>query len=152
MNYSSDKTAAFNPDVWGPHYWFVLNSIAHSYPLYPNEVTKRKYYDFIHNLPLFIPHEKIGNKFGQLLDKFPVTPYLDKKDSFIRWVNFIHNKVNELLDKPTMNLAESEHEYRKQYRPVEDKLFFGHTAEPMFAVYGNTALITGLLITIYLIL
>ena len=33
----------FEPNVWGPHYWFFLHSIAHSYSSHPNEVTKRKY-------------------------------------------------------------------------------------------------------------
>ena len=83
-----------DPDIWGPHYWFFLHTLAYSYPATPNAITKRKYYDCIHNLPLFIPHDEIGNKFSRLLDKYPVTPYLDKRESFLRWVNFIHNKVN----------------------------------------------------------
>ena len=31
-----------NPKVWGPHYWFVLHTIANTYPLSPNDVTKKK--------------------------------------------------------------------------------------------------------------
>ena len=27
----------YNPQVWGPHYWFVLYTIASTYPDYPNE-------------------------------------------------------------------------------------------------------------------
>ena len=30
-----------NPDIWGPHYWFVLYTIAISYPINPNDVTKK---------------------------------------------------------------------------------------------------------------
>ena len=41
--------------VWGPHYWFVLQSMGLTYPLNPNAVTKKKYYDFIQNIPLFLP-------------------------------------------------------------------------------------------------
>ena len=44
---------ALNPKVWRPHYWFVLHTIALTYPLHPNETIKKKYYDFINNfLPL----------------------------------------------------------------------------------------------------
>ena len=32
----------FDPDVWGPHYWFFLHTIAESYPIHPNSVTKKK--------------------------------------------------------------------------------------------------------------
>ena len=31
----------FDPNVWGPHYWFFLHTIAESYPLHPNDVTKK---------------------------------------------------------------------------------------------------------------
>jgi FAD-linked sulfhydryl oxidase len=94
----------FEPSVWGPHYWFFLHTVAHSYPENPNEVTKRKYYDLIHNMPLFIPIAEMGNKFSNMLDKYPVTPYLDSKESFIRWVHFIHNKFNCLLGKEEFSL------------------------------------------------
>ena len=89
----------FDPSVWGPHYWFFLHTIAESYPMHPNEVTKRKYYDLIQNLPIFIPIDEIGNFVSQLLDKYPVTPYLDNRDSFVRWMNFIQNKVNVNIGK-----------------------------------------------------
>ena len=42
--------------IWGPHYWFVLLTIAISYPIHPNDVTKKKYYELIQNFPLFIPN------------------------------------------------------------------------------------------------
>lgn len=99
--------------VWGPKYWFVLHSIAYHYPDYPNEVTKRKYYDFIQNVPLFLPNIDMGNNFTLLLDKYPVTPYLDCRDSFIRWVHFIHNKINIAIKKNTITLSESLEQYHE---------------------------------------
>ena len=110
---------ALNPDIWGPHYWFVLQTIALNYPMSPNEVTKKKYYDLIQNIPLFIPHEQLSNKLLELLDKFPITPYLDSKESFIKWVNFIHNKINVLFDKPIIELQEGIQKYYDHYKPVE---------------------------------
>lgn len=108
-----------NAKVWGPHYWFVLMTIAVSYPIKPNEITKKKYYEFIVNLPLFIPNEKIGNKFAKLLDKYPVTPYLDSREMFTRWVHFIHNRINIILGKKNVSLGDAMKEYHDQYK--EDK-------------------------------
>ena len=96
-----------DPTVWGPHYWFVLFSIAVSYSNNPNDVIKKKYYDFFHNLPLFIPHIEIGDDFSKLLDKYPVTPYLDSRDSLMKWVNFIHNRVNIKLGKNELMFVSS---------------------------------------------
>ncbi len=106
----------FEPDVWGPHYWFFLHTIAHSYPESPNAVTKRKYYDLIQNMPLFIPVSEIGNKFSNLLDKYPVTPYLDSRESFIRWVHFIHNKVNVSIGKEEISFLKSIDIYKSYYK------------------------------------
>ena len=43
----------YNPDIWGPHYWFFLHSIANCYPKVCNKVTQRKYYDLIMNMLCF---------------------------------------------------------------------------------------------------
>jgi hypothetical protein len=107
----------FDSEIWGPHYWFFLHTIAHSYPNHPNAVTKRKYYDFITNLPLFIPDIEIGNRFANLLDKYPVTPYLDSRESFIRWTHFIHNKINVMLGKEEISYLASLDAYKNQYKP-----------------------------------
>lgn len=107
----------FDPSVWGPHYWFFMHTIAESYPLTPNSVTKRKYYDFIQNMPLFIPVPEMGDKFSQLLDKHPVTPYLDSRDSFVRWTHFMHNKYNALLGKEEISLPLALDKYRAEYKP-----------------------------------
>jgi len=110
---------ALNPEIWGPHYWFVIQTIAFTYPNSPNEVTKKKYYDLIQNIPLFIPQERLSNQFLELLDKFPITPYLDSRESFIKWINFIHNKINVMFDKPIVELHEGVQKYYDHYKPVE---------------------------------
>ena len=107
--------------VWGPHYWFVLYSIAITYPNTPNNVTKKKYYEFIQNLPLFLPHDEISNYFSNMLIKYPVTPYLDSRDSFTRWVHFMHNRINVILNKPEITLKEAYQNYYDNYKPKIQK-------------------------------
>ena len=105
-----------DPKIWGPHYWFFLHTMAMTYPHYPNSVTKKKYYEFIQNLPLFIPVEEISSEFSKLIDTYPITPYLDNRDSFLRWMHFIHNKINEKLEKPSISLSDFFIEYYNQYK------------------------------------
>jgi hypothetical protein len=111
-----------DPKVWGPHYWFFLHTLSMTYPLHPNAVSKKKYYDFIHSLPLFIPVESISSEFSKLLNIYPVTPYLDNRESFIRWMHFIHNKINEKLEKPQMKLNDFYVKYYEQYKNNDTKL------------------------------
>lgn len=111
-----------DPKIWGPHYWFFLHTVAMTYPHHPNSVTKKKYYEFIQNLPLFIPIEEISKDFENLIDNYPITPYLDNRDSFLRWVHFIHNKINEKLEKPQILLNDFFIKYYNEYKSQNDKL------------------------------
>ena len=106
-----------DPLVWGPNYWFFLHTIAISYPLTPNSTTKKKYYNLIQTLPLLLPNEEFGKNFSKLLDEYPVTPYLDSRESFTKWMHFIHNKVNIFLNKPQLSYKDSMLEYYKNYKP-----------------------------------
>jgi hypothetical protein len=110
-----------DPKVWGPHYWFFLHTIAVTYPHHPNAVTKKKYYDLIQNLHIFLPIDKIANEFSELLEQYPITPYLDNRESFVRWTWFIHNKINEKLEKPKITLEEFYKQYYENYKPKDVK-------------------------------
>ena len=111
-----------DPTIWGPHYWFFLHTLSMSYPHHPNAVTKKKYYELIQNLPLFIPVESIGSDFEKLLNEYPVTAYLDSRESLIRWMHFIHNKINEKLEKPKITLNEFYFRYYEEYKPKDIKM------------------------------
>lgn len=108
---------ALDPKIWGPQYWFVIHTIALTYPLTPSEVTKKKYYDFFHNIPLFIPIQEIGNTFSGFLDRYPVTPYLDSRPSLVKWTHFIHNKINVSLGLEEIPMDEAMSAYYSLYKP-----------------------------------
>lgn len=107
--------------IWGPHYWFFLHTAAMSYPVTPNDTVKKKFYEFIQNFPLFIPDPKISASFTTILDTYPVSPYLDSKDSFVRWTHFIHNKINKKLEKDVISLEKFYINYYKQYETTSEK-------------------------------
>ena len=108
-----------NPNVWLPHLKFTLQTMAITYPSNPNDVAKKKYYDFISNLPVFIPIDPIGKNFMDLLDKYPVTPYLDSRMSMMKWVHFIFNKISLQLDQPVEEFYDSLEKYYDEYKPKE---------------------------------
>ncbi len=108
-----------DPKVWIEHYKFIMITISMYYPKFPNDVTKKKYYDFIQNIPLFIPQKPLGEEFLKILDEFPVTPYLDSRLSFMKWVNFINNKLNKRLGVEETDLYKSLEHYYANYKPEE---------------------------------
>jgi hypothetical protein len=122
MSHLAKNNVLLDPTVWGPHFWFVLHTLAITYPHQPNAITKKKYYELIQSLPLFIPTDKIGSDFSKLLDDYPVTAYLDSKEALIKWMHFIHNKINEKLEKPKITLNEFYFRYYEEYKPKDIKL------------------------------
>ena len=132
--------------TWGPHYWFFMMSVAMSYSDYPNDIIKRKYYDFFMNLPLFIPDKEMGKTFASMLDAYPITPYLSSKDSLIRWVVFIHNKINSKLGKHNMSVDEAIKNYFDMYLP---KPLYLHQELKIKRYYIHVAFILACLVAIY---
>ena len=112
---------SLNPEVWGPHYWFFLHTISLNYPHHPNAETKKAYYELMKNMNLFIPVEKVAKDFDALMGLYPVSPYLDSRESFVRWMHFIHNKINEKLEKPKMSMHDFYASYYEMYKPTDVK-------------------------------
>ena len=108
-----------NSEIWGPHYWFTFHTIAMTYPEHPNDMVKKKYYNFFSNVPLFLPNHGIGNHFIKLLDTFPIEPYLNNRESLMKWVHFIHNQINQKLNKPEISFSKSLELYQNHYKKKE---------------------------------
>ena len=142
-------TVYLDPKIWGPHYWFFLHTVAMTYPHHPNAVTKKKYYEFIQNLPLFIPVEEISKDFEKIIDKYPITPYLDNRDSFVRWTHFIHNKINEKLEKPTISLNDFYVQYYNEYKSQNEKLVEYYKLREKFIYGGVLVSILGVIYYLY---
>lgn len=110
------ETDVFSERIWGEKYWFFLKTISFNYPITPNATVKRKYYDLMMNFPIFIPNEKISNIFIELLDKYPVEPYLCNKPSFRRYIWFIYNKYNYILGKEEISYENYTDKYYDEYK------------------------------------
>ena len=108
-------------DVWGPKFWFFLQTVAMTYPEQPDARSKKKYYDLIQNFPMFLPNKRMGKEFSKKLNEFPITPYLSSRLSFQKWVHFMHNKLNKQLGKPELNFHRGLEKYYLHYEPKKTK-------------------------------
>lgn len=138
-----------NPEIWGPHYWFFLYTVAVSYPNKPNETVKKKYYDLIQNFPLFIPVTDIGNTFSKFLDSYPVTPYLDSRESMLKWVHFIHNKINIYLGKDEITYYKAMDLYYNNYKLKEVKKVDDKKNREKYIFFSMILLLIIIIIIIY---
>lgn len=125
-----------DPRVWGPPMWFVIHTVARSYPERPNAITKKKYYEWFQNLPLFLPVQHVSVEFSRLLDTYPVSSYLDNRNSLMRWTHFIHNQVRASLQQPLYTYEEACAAYAEAYRPKRVLPYRAWMAMGALAVVG----------------
>jgi hypothetical protein len=91
------------------HYWFVAQTIAHTYPIQASANIQRVYYNFFHNILLFVPNDPQVMKFHPYIERYPITPYLNGRKGLIEWTYFIYNRIRidlDLLPIPTNELIE----------------------------------------------
>ena len=107
--------------IWSPHMWFSLMTLCISYPKTPTDLVKKQYYTYIHNLPLFYPYDSFDTRFEMLIKQYPLLPYLDSNVSFLKWLNFIQNKTNELYDIKPQPLNDSITEYYRNFETEKER-------------------------------
>ena len=107
--------------VWSPHLWFSLITLAMSYPQNPTDIIKKQYYTYIHNLPLFYPYDNFDKHFELILRTYPITPYLDTNLDLLKWVNFIQNKTDEVYKIKTKTLNDTILDYYKHYETIDEE-------------------------------
>ena len=139
----------YDPHVWGPHYWFVLFTMAITYPIAVTETIKKRYYNFIQDLPLFLPDDNISKSFSEMIIKYPVTPYLDDRESMIKWVHFIHNRHNVMLGKKTITLERALKEYNLHYQSTFDYYRNYRSQYKNIIMVGFVVMIIGISIKLY---
>lgn len=108
-----------DPKIWGPHFWFVLQTISLQYPNKPTETIKKKYYRFFTDLQDFLPNHQMKTTYARFLKEFPLSPYLDSRLSLLKWVHFIHNKYNVMCEKEPIEFYRGMELYYEMYKSDE---------------------------------
>ena len=110
-----------NSKIWFNYFKFIIITISLYYPKYPNDVSKKKYYNLIQNLPVFFPHYPLGPNLLDFLEFQPLTPYLDSRESFIKWVYLMINKLNKDMGEKQNTFETFLKNYYKKYKPPPKK-------------------------------
>lgn len=101
-----------NPKFWGPHGWIFLHSVTMNYPKNPTNDDKNLYKSFFSSLTRVLPCEKCAYHYKQHIKADPIEPALKNRDSLVRWLIKVHNKVNSDLGKPLYTYDQVIEEYK----------------------------------------
>tara|TARA_B110000914_G_C15426080_1_gene429010 strand:- start:353 stop:757 length:405 start_codon:yes stop_codon:yes gene_type:complete len=101
-----------NPKFWGSHGWLFLHTVTMNYPKEPTNEDKTLYRNFFSSLKRVLPCEKCAYHYHQHIKDDPIEPALESRDTLVRWLIKIHNKVNDDLDKPNYTYEQVIEEYK----------------------------------------
>jgi Erv1 / Alr family len=101
------------PTVWGPFFWHTIHITALGYPNDPNYTQKRSAKEFFEALGNLIPCPVCRNHYAVHIQKFPISPHLDKRVDLFRWTVQLHNEVNKSLGKAVLTETEVIYYYKR---------------------------------------
>lgn len=100
------------PSQFGPHYWYMLHSMALNYPVNPTAFAKTKMKAFIEAIPFLLPCLNCTEHAKEFMANANIQEALNgRKDLFTFFWNF-HNLVNTRLGKPEMSFDEALNLYK----------------------------------------
>ena len=108
------------PSVWGPHGWKFMHFVSLGYPENPSQEDKRQYKEFYESLQHILPCGACAQNYKLNLQRTPIDNSLDSRDTLIKWVIDIHNRVNQETGKKTLIHEEALNLYLKQQNPFFD--------------------------------
>ena len=101
------------PTVWGPLFWHTIHITALGYSNEPTYSQKRAAKEFFEALAHLIPCPLCRSHYETHLQKYPISPHLDKRIDLFRWTVNLHNEVNKSLGKPTQTEMEVVYFYKR---------------------------------------
>jgi hypothetical protein len=105
-----------NPQVWGPHTWFFLDSVVLSLPNNLNYEQKNIYKNFFTSLQDILPCEACRNHYKENLKKYPLTDeILSNKENMIKWLLNLHNNIRINSKKIPISIKQFFEYYNKNY-------------------------------------
>lgn len=92
----------FDPNIWGPHAWFFIETITMAYPLHPTNDDKSNFKSFFYMLQFVIPCDKCRINYNKHLSQYPLTDsILQNRDNMFKWIVTMHNAVDSNKTKTT---------------------------------------------------
>ena len=130
------------PAVWGPIFWMTMHIVTIGYSPFPREEEKAAAINFFESLQYVIPCPICKEHYKANLKESPVRDAVGDKQTLIRWLFNMHNKINQQLKKPTITWQEFVHSVvglsrlsRFSFQEVSERPFFD-TQSLLYMVAG----------------
>lgn len=122
----SSKNNGMLTKVWGPPLWIGLHAITFGYPYKIDEeseehqLKKKVYYDFFKLIGEVLPCKYCRQSYKEYFQELDLKEYLHSRESIVRWLYLIHEKVNDKLKVPDCDRI-TFYDFTKKYETYRAK-------------------------------
>ncbi len=146
MTDASKYSVSLPTNVWGPIFWNTIHIVTLGYPVHPTEDDKIGARKFFESLQTVIPCPICREHYKSHLAEMPVEDVLHSRSALIQWGIELHNRVNEMLGKPTINVDQFlDHIHslnsptKSSYKEITTALFVGFlVGAGAYAIYKSS--------------
>jgi hypothetical protein len=106
-------------NVWGPHGWTFIHTIALYYPDKPSIIEQDNMVNFFNNIGKVLPCPKCREHYNTNLNKQELKIASKSRDLLFSWTVMMHNKVNKQNNKKIWTVDEAMKNMAKLYESQE---------------------------------
>lgn len=108
---TSETGGSFDPDIFGPPFWFTLHNAAVAYYDKPNEVAKTMMKNFIASIPVIIPCVKCKEHAHAYIRQQNLDHAVQNRKFLFDFFLQFHNYVSAKGGRPAMSLKDAQELY-----------------------------------------
>lgn len=86
-------------EEWNERQWYFIKTVCHQYPNNPNKIIRKKYYEFMRNIPDFLPECKTNELYIKYSDMYPISSYLDSRTDLLKWYELMYINIDDNVEK-----------------------------------------------------
>lgn len=102
---------SFDPDIFGPPFWFTLHNAAVAYYDYPNAAARAMMKQFIYSIPVIIPCVKCKEHAYAYIKSQNVDCAVENRRNLFEFFVTFHNYVNAKGGRQPMSMQTAEDLY-----------------------------------------
>lgn len=103
--------SSYDPDAFGPAFWFTLHNSAGTYPNRPTRVIQQSMKELLTNLPLLVPCVVCKEHFYNFIKHSDLDNATANRENLFRYFVNAHNFVNRRYKKAEMSLNDAKKIY-----------------------------------------
>ena len=103
--------SSYDPDAFGPAFWFTLHNSSTTYPNNPTDVIRHNMAQLLTHLPLLVPCITCKEHFYSFIKQSNLDEIVASRDALFKFFVDAHNYVNRRYGKPEMFIDQAKKIY-----------------------------------------